>query len=167
MSHSTARSALRTSARYATVVAALCTVLGLAGCGGGRTSSGAPTYEVQARVIAGLGKIITDGKGFTLYMYGPDHQGPSQCSGICAKQWPPLVLPAGVRRPEAGPGVDAALLGTERRSNGQLQETYNGWPLYLWMGDAAPGQVTGQGDDMGLWYVLSVTGAVDRGTPES
>jgi len=160
-------SSRRTSARYTAVVAALGVVLGLAGCGGGRTSSSAPAYEVQTRDIAGLGKIITDGKGFTLYMYRPDHQGPSQCSGLCAKQWPPLVLPAGVRRPIAGPGVRAALLGTVRRSDGQLQETYDRWPLYLWMGDAAPGQATGQADDMGLWYVLSVTGAVDRGTPES
>jgi predicted lipoprotein with Yx(FWY)xxD motif len=159
-------SARRTSARYAAVVAALGAVLGLAGCASSHASNSAPTYEVQARVIAGLGKIITDSKGFTLYMYAPDHQGPSQCSGLCAQQWPPLLLPAGVRRPIAGPGVDAALLGTVRRSDGQLQETYNRWPLYLWTGDAAPGQATGQADDMGLWYVLSVSGAVDRGTPE-
>jgi predicted lipoprotein with Yx(FWY)xxD motif len=166
-SDSASHSAPRTRARYAAVVAALCALLGLGGCGGGGTSSSAPAYEVQARVVAGLGKIITDGKGFTLYVYTPDHRGPSRCSGLCAKQWPPLVLPAGVRRPIAGPGVGAALLGTVRRSNGQLQETYNGWPLYLWMGDAAPGQATGQADDMGLGYVLSVSGAVDRGTPES
>jgi predicted lipoprotein with Yx(FWY)xxD motif len=63
------------------------------------------------------------------------------------------------------PGVRASLLGTVRRADGELQETYGGWPVYLWIGDTGPGQATGQADDMGLWYVLSVTGAVDRGTP--
>jgi predicted lipoprotein with Yx(FWY)xxD motif len=132
---------------------------------GGTAGSGAPAYVVQARDIDGLGEVITDGQGFTLYMYTPDHQGPSQCTGFCAQQWPPLVLPRGVDKPKAGPGVRASLLGTVRRQGGQLQETYGGWPLYRWIGDAAPGQATGQADDMGLWYAVSVTGAVDRGTP--
>jgi predicted lipoprotein with Yx(FWY)xxD motif len=138
----------------------------VAGCGS-HAAGAAPQYELQARSIGGLGKIVTDGEGFALYMYAPDHRGPSRCYGFCAEQWPPLVLPRGVTRPEAGPGLDKALVGTVRRSNGTLQETYAGWPLYLWQGDTAPGEATGQADDMGLWYVLSVTGAVDRGTPVS
>lgn len=101
-----------------------------------------------------LGEIITDGRGFTLYMYAPDHRRPSQCSGFCAQQRPPLVLPPGVTRPKADPGVRASLLGTVRRAGGELQETYGGWPLYLWIGDTGPGQATGQAGDMGLWYVL-------------
>jgi predicted lipoprotein with Yx(FWY)xxD motif len=155
------RSAARRAGWLAATVAA--GVLA-AGCGGG-TANSVPKYVVLARTIPGLGEIITDGKGYTLYMYAPDHQGPSQCSGFCAQQWPPLVLPRGVTRPKAGPGVRAALLGTVRRSNGELQETYGGWPLYLWIGDSRPGEATGQADDMGLWYVMSVTGAVDKGTP--
>lgn len=143
--------------------AAAVTVL-VAGCGSS-AAGGVPQYVVQARTISGLGAVITDGKGYTLYMYAPDHRGPSRCSGFCAQQWPPLVLPRGVTRPKAGPGVRAALLGTVRRGDGELQETYGGWPLYLWIGDTSPGEATGQADDMGLWYVLSVTGAVDRGTP--
>jgi predicted lipoprotein with Yx(FWY)xxD motif len=142
----------------------LAAVIGVAGCGSVPSAS-APAYQVQARTIDGLGTVITDGKGFTLYMYAPDHQGPSRCTGFCAQQWPPLLLPSGVDKPVASPGVVATLLGTVRRPNGQLQVTYNGWPLYLWIGDSAPGQATGQADDMGLWYVLSVTGAVDKGTP--
>ena len=136
-----------------------------AGCGG--PASGAPKYELQARAISGLGRVVTDGQGFTLYMYAPDHRGVSRCYGLCASQWPPLVLPRGVTRPRAGPGIRAALLGTVRRDNGVLQVTYNRWPLYLWQGDGAPGQATGQADDMGLWYTVSVTGAVDEGTPRS
>jgi predicted lipoprotein with Yx(FWY)xxD motif len=158
-----------TAARWAAGLAGTA-VLGAAivACGGGGSPvSSASRYEVLAKTIPGLGEVITDGQGFTLYMYAPDHQGPSQCYGFCAQQWPPLVLPRGVTRPEAGPGVRAALLGTVRRTGGKLQETYGGWPLYLWIGDTSPGEATGQADDMGLWYVLSVTGAVDRGTPRS
>jgi predicted lipoprotein with Yx(FWY)xxD motif len=135
------------------------------GCGGTPGAGGGPRYEVQARTIPGLGKVITDGQGFTLYLYIPDHRGASRCAGLCARQWPPLVLPRGVSRPKAGPGIRAELLGTVRRGDGTQQETYNGWPLYLWQGDAAPGQVTGQAKDMGFWYTVSVTGAVDKGTP--
>jgi len=134
------------------------------GCGGG-AGTATPSYIVQARTISGLGRLITDGQGITLYLYTPDHRGPSRCYGFCAQQWPPLVLPHGVSRPKAGPGVRAALLGTVRRRNGGRQVTYNGWPLYLWQGDHAPGQATGQDDDMGLWYVVSVTGAVDTAEP--
>jgi predicted lipoprotein with Yx(FWY)xxD motif len=154
----------RTRVPWAAIITALPLAIGLVACGNGAASS-APAYRVQARAIPGLGEIITDGKGFTLYMYAPDHQGPSRCTGFCAQQWPPLVLPAGVHRPTAGPGIKASLLGTVRRADGQLQETYNGWPLYLWIGDTAPGQATGQADDMGLWYAVSVTGEVDKGIP--
>ena len=80
---------------------------------------------------------------------------------VRARDWPPLLLPAGVRHAAAGPGVKAALLGTVSRAGGARQVTYNGWPLYLWQGDQEPGQATGQADDMGLWYVLSASGAVD------
>ncbi len=138
---------------------------GVAGCG--HANDDTPVYVVQASKVPGLGTIIADGRGFSLYMYTPDHRGPSRCSGFCARQWPPLLLPRGVARPKAGPGVRAALLGTVRRSDGRLQVTYNRWPLYLWQGDTAPGEATGQADDMGLWYVLSVSGAVDRATPRS
>jgi len=139
-----------------------------AGCGsgpGGAWASGVPRYEVLARVIPGLGKVITDGRGLTLYMYVPDQRGMSRCAGLCARRWPPIVLPRGVDRPRAGRGVRAALLGTVRRRDGALQETYNRWPLYLWQGDTAPGQATGQAEDMGLWYAMAVTGVVDKGVP--
>jgi len=153
-----------TERRVALLAAAVLISTAVAACGNGPGDS-PPQYAVLARDVPGLGNIITDGKGFTLYMYAPDHRGRSQCSGFCAQQWPPLVLPRGVTRPEAGPGVRASLFGTVRRANGERQVTYGGWPLYLWIGDDSPGQATGQADDMGLWYALSISGAVDRGTP--
>ncbi len=137
-------------------VACIC----LAACG--HPAAASPAWEVRSGMVRGLGEIVTDGRGFTLYIYVPDHQGPSVCTGVCAAQWPPLVLPRGVRRPPAGLGVNLALLGTTARPGGVLQVTYNRWPLYLWQGDLTPGQATGQGEAMGLWYTLSVSGSVDR-----
>jgi len=148
--------------RAATLLSALLACGCVAGCGSGHPAAASPVWEVRSGVVRGLGEIVIDGHGFTLYIYVPDHQGPSVCAGVCAVQWPPLVLPPGVSRPMAGPGVNPALLGTVRRAGGLLQVTYNRWPLYLWEGDFAPGMATGQAEAMGLWYTMSVSGNVDR-----
>jgi predicted lipoprotein with Yx(FWY)xxD motif len=111
--------------------------------------------------VGGLGTVLVNGQGFTLYLFVPDKQsGSSSCSGQCAQGWPPLVLPAGTTTPLAGPGVQSSLLGTTDRSDGSVQVTYNKWPLYTWVGDSAPGQATGQALNNlgGLWYVLSPSG---------
>jgi len=99
-----------------------------------------------------LGAILTDPDGMTLYLFLPDDQGASQCNGGCANTWPPLLAEVG-----AGPGVDADLLGTVARSDGTLQVTYNGWPLYRYAPDDAPGDVTGQGAG-GNWWVVDAAG---------
>jgi predicted lipoprotein with Yx(FWY)xxD motif len=144
------------------VTAACVACVCLAGCGSARAAAANPVWQVRAGLVRGLGRIVTDGHGFTLYIFQPDRQGPSVCTGVCAMQWPPLDLPRGVRRPDAGPGVNAALLGTAPRADGVLQVTYDRWPLYLWRGDTSPGQATGQAYDMGAWYTMSVSGSVDR-----
>jgi predicted lipoprotein with Yx(FWY)xxD motif len=148
--------------RAGTLLLALLVGVFLAACGSGHSPQASPVYEVRSGSVRGLGDIVTDGRGFTLYIYVPDHRGPSVCTGVCALQWPPLVLPPGVRTPLAGPGVNPALLGTAPRAGGLLQVTYNRWPLYLWEGDYAPGMVTGQAEGMGAWYAMSVNGSVDR-----
>jgi predicted lipoprotein with Yx(FWY)xxD motif len=125
-------------------------------------SGQAAGWQVRAGQVRGLGTILTDGRGFTLYMYQPDRRGRSVCSGLCATEWPPLVLPRGVTRPAAGPGVNPSLLGTAPRAGGVLQVTYNRWPLCLWQDDTAPGQATGQAEGMGAWYTMSVSGSIDR-----
>ena len=120
-----------------------------------------PEYEVTTGVVSGLGTVLVDGKGITLYMYATDTRGqPSRCYDICAVQWPPLVLPPGVTAPVAGPGARAALLGTAPRTDGTTQITYHGWPLYLWPPDRTPGMATGQAltNAGGLWYVLTPAG---------
>ena len=118
-------------------------------------------YQVRTGTVKGLGTVLVDGKGMTLYLFVPDKQlAKSTCYGACAQAWPPLLLPAGVTSPLAGPGAQSSLLGTTHRSDGTTQVTYNKWPLYLWVGDSQPGQATGQGINNlgGLWYVLSPDG---------
>jgi len=147
----------------AVVLLACTAVVGVAGCGDGHPAvAGSPAYQIHARTVPGAGRVLADGHGYTLYIYVPDHRGRSRCYGLCAQAWPPLTLPAGVGRPVAGPGVRTALLGTVRRADGARQVTYNGWPLYLYESDREPGQATGQAEDMGLWWLLSAGGTVDK-----
>jgi predicted lipoprotein with Yx(FWY)xxD motif len=153
--------------------AVVLSLLGLAGCTG--TSAGravtthrppsraalrAP-YVVTTRSVNGLGTILVDGKEQTLYLFAPDHDaGRSSCYGLCANQWPPLLLPRGVTKPIAAGDAQAALLGTTRRRNGTIQVTYGGWPLYWFVYDARPGEATGEGLESlgGLWWVLNPSG---------
>jgi predicted lipoprotein with Yx(FWY)xxD motif len=143
-------------------------VVGLAGCGSSPSSTVraiGPSYEITTAQEGGLGTVLVDGKGFTLYLFLPDDRSShSRCTGICAAAWPPLILPKGVASPLAGPGVRSSLLGTTVRSDGSRQVTYNGWPLYLYTIDMTPGQATGQGLNNlgGLWYVLNPRGSPIR-----
>lgn len=128
-----------------------------------------PTYEVKAATISGLGTVLVDGQGITLYLFETDHQGSSsRCYDICAIQWPPLTLPNGIVAPIAGPGIQPRLLGTAPRADGSTQITYNGWPLYLWPPDHAPGKATGQAltNAGGLWFVVDPSGTAVK-TPLS
>jgi predicted lipoprotein with Yx(FWY)xxD motif len=129
------------------------------GTSGPKLESG-PTYEVKVGNIGGIGPVLVTGQGLTLYLFEPDHQSRSVCAGLCAVQWPPLILPKGVARPIAGPGIKTALLGTSTRADGTVQITYNRWPLYRWLPDQHPGEATGQAlhNLGGLWYVMNVDG---------
>ncbi len=131
------------------------------------TTGGQEYYAVDTGTVKGLGTVLVDGKGLTLYMFVPDKQGKSTCYGTCAQAWPPLLLPAGAKAPVAGAGVQSSLLGTTQRTDGTTQITYNKWPLYLWVNDSQPGQATGQGLNNlgGLWYVLSPDGQEITTTP--
>ncbi len=123
--------------------------------------SGGPELHGPDGVVAGLGRVLVDGYGLTLYLFVPDGQsGKSTCSGYSASRWPPLTLPAGVTTPFVGPGADGALVKTTRRSDGALQVTYDGWPLYHWIGDTAAGQDNGQNidDSGGYWYAVDPAG---------
>jgi predicted lipoprotein with Yx(FWY)xxD motif len=104
-----------------------------------------------------LGMVLAAANGHTLYLFGKDRNGKSACSGSCAQFWPPLLS----SKPTAGPGVQASLLGTTKRSNGSLQVTYNKHPLYSYTLDKQAGQTKGEGVSAfgATWYALSAKGA--------
>src|SRR5262245_63510082 len=91
-----------------------------------------PTLSAKA---SSFGRILFDSRGYVLYGFTRDPRGRSACSGACARAWPPYVVKSRVR---AGAGVAARLLGTTRRTNGSLQVTYAGRPLYYYVGDRKP-----------------------------
>ena len=101
-----------------------------------------------------LGSFLIDDKGMTLYLFTKDTPNTSNCYDKCATAWPPLLTTG---EPAAGEGVDASLLGTTKRTDGTVQVTYNGWPLYYYQKDKAPGDIVGQ--DVGdVWFVVSPAG---------
>jgi predicted lipoprotein with Yx(FWY)xxD motif len=140
-------------------VGALAAALSLTfGLGSASASSASASAGAKVGVAAsGLGRILVDGRGHTLYLFAKDRNGKSSCSGSCAVYWPPLITSG---KPRAVSGASASLLGTTRRADGRLQVTYRHHPLYTYAGDAAKGQTSGQGLDAsgGKWWVLSPAG---------
>ena len=103
--------------------------------------------------------MLVDAGGMTVYVFTPDAQGDSTCLEGCADRWPPVPEASDV-----GEGLDPALLGTTTRPDGDVQATYDGWPLYRFSVDVAPGDVAGQGVG-DVWYVLDATGAPVTSAP--
>jgi predicted lipoprotein with Yx(FWY)xxD motif len=173
---------------YAMALVALATVaLALAGCGGGDSSTssadtasaggayggkggsaGKPASEeadaatggdgiVSAAEVGDLGTVLVDSQGLTLYDFHKDKGGESSCYGACAAAWPPLLTEGD---PQAQGAADRGMLGTTQRQDGTTQVTYNGWPLYTYAGDQAPGEANGNDiDQFGAeWYALQPNG---------
>jgi len=120
-----------------------------------QSPSGGPKISVAS---TGLGRVLVDGQGHTLYLFAKDTRGKSVCTGACAKFWPPLLTTG---RPLQGAGIKPSLLGTTRRPDGRRQVTYNHHPLYLFVKDIRKGQTNGEElDAFGAeWYVVSAAGA--------
>jgi predicted lipoprotein with Yx(FWY)xxD motif len=121
------------------------------------SGTNAGTVTAKPKVVAAsssYGRILFDGRGF-------DRPRRSTCKDACAKAWPPFLV---ARRPSAGTGVRASLLGTVRRANGRLQATYAGRPLYYYVGDTKPGQILCQGvlEFGGYWRVVRPSGSPVR-----
>ena len=134
-------------------VAAL-VLFGIAVAGaGGEPAAANGGVTLKTAEIGGV-TVLTDAKGRTLYWFAPDTAAASQCTGSCAVYWPPVT-----GRPEAGPGVTGKL-GTIKRPGGATQATYDGHPLYTYVGDSAPGQAKGNKLDLsgGYWYEIHVSG---------
>jgi predicted lipoprotein with Yx(FWY)xxD motif len=152
---------------FATTVLALGALV-LSGCGGddddgdsaGATSESATSSPAEDAVLATadstLGTIVVDSKGMTVYMFDKDTQGSgeSSCTGGCLEAWPPVVAESD------SPAVDGVTgdVATITRDDGTVQVTLDGWPLYYWQGDAAAGDVAGQGVQ-DVWWVLAPDGS--------
>jgi len=121
-------------------------------------SSSAPATAGGSTVTEktiGSEQVLVDSQGMTLYWFAPDTSSKSNCSGQCATYWPPVTGPV-----TAGSGVTGTL-GTITRSDGTKQATYDGHPLYTYVGDKSPGQNTGNGKNLsgGLWWEMTVSGS--------
>ncbi len=117
-------------------------------------TSASPTVKVAQD--AKLGTILTDSRGMTLYAFKKDKPGESMCEGTCAKNWPPLTVAEGTK-PLAGPKVSGKL-GEIERSDNSYQVTYDGLPLYRYIGDSKPGDTNGQGM-ISAWFAVPVSGS--------
>ncbi|MFI9380564.1 hypothetical protein [Kutzneria sp. NPDC052558] len=121
------------------------------------TDADAPANNATLSVAnAGIGKIVVDDQGFTLYMYSHDSASPPKatCDGECALTWEPVSAQDGSVTVE---GVGQGLVGEVTRSDGTKQMTLGGWPLYRYAPDQKPGDTTGQGQG-GMWFAIGPDG---------
>jgi len=122
----------------------------------GETSGGSAGI-VSAGKAGDLGTVLVDSEGHTLYDFHKDKGSKSACYGACAGAWPPLLTEG---KPQAQGGAQAGMLGTTKRSDGTVQVTYNGWPLYTYVGDQKPGEANGNDISQfgAQWYALLPNG---------
>jgi predicted lipoprotein with Yx(FWY)xxD motif len=143
-------------------------VLVTAACSSGSASSSTTTTKAKSSTAAtsgpatvtlakvgSLGTVLVNASGMTLYRFTEDSGGKSACTGGCSTIWPPLTVPAGTT-PAPGGGLSGGELGTITRSDGTLQVTFKGTPLYTYSGDKSVGQANGQ-NVAGVWFVVTPT----------
>jgi predicted lipoprotein with Yx(FWY)xxD motif len=155
--------------------AAAAAVAVLAACGSSGGSSGsssggssgtsspvAATASTLKTAQIGGATVLTSARGFTLYSFAPDTSTKSNCNGACAKFWPP------VKGPVTAAGVKGTF-ATIKRSNGSTQATFDGHPLYTYVGDTAPGQAKGNGLNLsgGVWHEVTTSGSAAAGSSSS
>jgi len=137
---------------------------------GASPSSSASSSSSPAAAAAGSLKsatiggatVLTSSRGFTLYSFAPDTSTKSNCNGTCAQNWPPVTGPV------TAAGVTGTF-GTIKRSDGSVQATFDGHPLYTFAGDTAPGQNKGNGLNVagGLWHEITTSGSAPAGSSSS
>jgi predicted lipoprotein with Yx(FWY)xxD motif len=147
-----------TAFAVATLAVAACGSSGSSGSSssGGSSNSGsaaAKTTSVVKTTKIGSATVLTNAKGFTIYTFAIDGMNKSNCSGACAHYWPP------VKGPVKTTGIKGTFT-TIKRSDGTTQETWNGHPLYTYIGDTAPGQAKGNGLNLsgGVWHEVVIAG---------
>src|ERR1700722_1545477 len=148
----------------AVAVLAACSSAAASPPGGGVSPPASPSSPAAATAgslkTAAIGgaTVLTNASGFTLYSFAPDTPAKSNCNGTCAQSWPPVTGPA------TAAGVTGTF-GTITRSDGSVQATFDGHPLYTFAGDTAPGQAKGNGLNVagGLWHEVTDSGAAPAG----
>jgi predicted lipoprotein with Yx(FWY)xxD motif len=139
----------------------------------GSAAAGAanPAITVAAASVPGVGTVLVNGDGKTLYMLTSEKGGTLTCTDDngCTKVWPDTELPSGTTRPIPGSGIQASMLSTVKGPSGALYITYAGWPLYTYSGDTGPGQARGQGivSFGGTWEALTPAGTPVTATSSS
>ena len=141
----------------AAAVLAACSSSGASSSGGSGSLSAATAGGLKTAKIGGA-TVLTSAKGFTLYSFAPDTSTKSNCNGSCAKFWPP------VKGPATAPGVTGRF-ATIKRAGGATQATFDGHPLYTYVGDHAPGQAKGNGLNLsgGVWHEVTTSGSAPAG----
>jgi predicted lipoprotein with Yx(FWY)xxD motif len=136
----------RTSRTAALLVAGLAGALLLAACGGAAkaSSGGGSTLTVGSKPVGSFGAVLVTPSGMTLYYLKGETSSRIMCTGSCAANWPPFVLPAGKTAVAGASGVNGTF-ATVKRSDGGTQVTFDGHPLYTFISDKSAGQATGQG----------------------
>jgi len=125
---------------------------GVGMAGQARAADAAPLVQTASS------QMLVNAQGMTLYLFTPDKKNQSNCNGGCAKAWPPLVVPSGVKPPTSLAGFSGTF-GTATRADGTTQLTYDGAPLYTFAKDAKPGDINGQGVAGVWWIVVAPTAA--------
>ncbi len=127
------------------------------------TTSGA---QISVRTVSGLGPVLVNAQGRTLYVFAPDAHAKVTCVGSCAALWPPVKLSSGQKASAAGEAKSSSL-GSDPDPEGGSVVTYAGWPLYTYAADSGPGSANGQAlnTNGGMWYVLSPAGVVITKAP--
>ena len=128
------------------------------GSGGSSSPAAGAAGGLKTATIGGA-TVLTTASGFTLYSFAPDTSTTSTCNGTCAQNWPP------VKGPTTASGVNGTF-GTIKRSDGSVQATFDGHPLYTFAGDTAPGQNKGNGLTVngGLWNEITTSGTAPAGS---
>jgi len=128
-------------------------IVGLSATPGAAAAKGPKLKLVESN----YGTILANGGGRALYLFTADRGRASDCYGECATAWPPYIVKS---KPVAGRGVKAGKIGITRRSDGRLQATYAGHPLYFYEHDNEPGEVLCQAvfEFDGFWYVVRSSG---------
>jgi len=123
----------------------------------GSGSSSAPAASNQIKTAStSAGTVLVNSQGKTIYWFAIDTPTTSKCTGSCASFWPPVPGPV-----TAAAGTNLMHFGTIKRSDGTVQATYEGHPLYTFTGDTGPAQLNGNDKNLsgGFWWAITPSGA--------